>query len=217
MTRRKLLLIFCVGVLLTASILAMCILSTPATPPPGVPEGWRHYEEILGRFEVWLPGDWEDLGAIRTIECKVRGIVEGDESPILFVASGSIVDGFPELMIVQDYDTSFEIHAPRVGEELAREFVRLHPIALTGASGKIVYLEPLTDIVTIERNENKVALAYRSYLLVNQGVDQDFVRTIACAVSRNHVYAISLDTIEQRNGKEMPVYGRILRFFRVPQ
>jgi len=149
------------------------------------------------------------------MEYRLRDLVEGDETPSLFVAySGGTVEGFHETIRVEDFDTAFEIYAPRIGEELVREFIRMYPIASTDESGRIVYPEPLTDIVTLEQEMGKVAVAYRSYL-ASQNLDNDLVVTIACVVSKDHLYAISLGTIEERNSADMPIYERILRAFRV--
>ena len=121
---------------------------------------------------MWLPEEWEDLGTFRTIEHRLRDAVEGDESSILFAAFGSRDRCF-ESIVVESYDRAFEIHAPLVGEELAREFVRVHPVILTDEAGRNVFPEPSTDIVAIEQGGDKVTIAYQSFVL-QQNLGTDF-------------------------------------------
>jgi hypothetical protein len=195
--------------------LAKCILSTPTTPPPGIPESWKRHKEMSGRFEVWLPEEWEDPGDIRTIMRSLRDVVEGDESPVLFVAFSSRGPCF-ESIIVESYDRAFDVHAPFVWEELAREFVRLNPVILTDEAGRNVFPEPSTDIVTMEQDENKAVIAYQGYVL-KQDLNEDFVRTIACVVTRSHVYGIHLDTIEESGSTSISTYERVLKTFQALQ
>ena len=210
MTRTKWLLL--VSSLLLVSVLAKWMLSTPAVPPPDVPESWKHHKEVFGRFEVWLPEGWEELGDIRTVTNSLRDVIEGDEFPVLFVAfrSGTC----PESILIERYDRAFDIYAPLVWEELAKEVVRLNPVILTDEAGRNVFPEPSTDIATIEQDENKAIIAYQSYVL-KQDLDGDFVRTIACVVTRSHVYGVHLDTIEESGSTSIPTYERVLKTFRV--
>ena len=215
MTRTKWLLLLFIAILLLVPILPKCILSTPTTPPPGIPESWKRHKEMSGRFEVWLPEEWEDLGDIRTIEYRLRDVVESDESPVLFVAFRSR-DPYSESIIVESYDRAFDVHAPLVWEELAREFVRLNPVILTDEAGRNVFPEPSTDIVTIEQDDNKAIIAYQGYVL-KQGLNEDFARTIACVVTRSHVYGIHLDTIEESGSTSIPIYEGVLKTFQTLQ
>lgn len=208
MTRAKWIFTLLILTLLLASILARCILSGSSSPPPDVPESWKCHRDALGEFEIWLPEEWEDLGVFRTAKHRLRDVVEGDESPILFAAFGS-GDRCSESVIVEGYDKAFETYTPLVGEELAKEFVRLHPVVLADEAGKNVFPEPSTDIIVIEQNEGKVVIAYQSYVL------DGLVRTIACVVTRNRVYGIHLDTIERDSSANIPTYERILETFRV--
>lgn len=214
MARAKMFPILLVAILLLISILARSILSGPVSSPPGVPESWKYHKDVLGRFGIWLPEEWEDLGTFRTIENSLRDAVEGDESPILFAAFGSRDRCF-ESIVIESCDRAFEIHVPLVGEGLAREFVRVHPVVLTDEAGRNIFPEPSTDIVTIKQGGEKVLIAYQSYVL-QQNFDADFVRTIACAVTRSRVYGIHLDTIERGDSTSIPpIYERILETFQV--
>jgi hypothetical protein len=208
MIRKKWLFVLLASILLSAPILARFIRSGFTPPPPGIPRNWKYHK--LGEFEVWLPEEWQNIGAFRTIEHRLRDAAGGDESPILFAAFGS-KDRCSESIVVESYERAFEIHTPLVGEELATECVRLNPIILTDEAGRNVFPEPSTDIVTIEQDE--VALAYQSYM-VQQSPDTDFVRTIACAVTGNHVYGIHLDTLEGGDSASKLIYERILSTFR---
>jgi hypothetical protein len=203
-----------VSILFLASILAKCVLSRPVTPRAGVPESWRHHKEVFGEFEVWLPEEWGALGDIHTLVYSLREVAGGSQFPLLFSASAKGVDGCHNWIKVKDYDIAFELYAPLVGEDLARECSRNHPVALTGEFDGVVYLDA-SNVVTIEIDESKSAIAYQSDVLGQSVDNKDLVRTIACVVSRNHVYQVYLDTVEESNSTNASTYERILKSFRV--
>jgi hypothetical protein len=213
-TRSKWFLLLLVSTLFLVSILAKCLLLTPKTPPPGIPESWRRHRDVLVRFELWLPEDWEHLGGIRTAIFSIRSVAEGIRSPLLFRASGDIKQGVGEWITVRDFDAAFELYAPLTGEELARECSKFYPVVSTLPDfDGVTYLDA-SNVVVIDQDESRSAIAYQSDVLI-QGVDKDLVRTIACVVSRNHVYQIHLDTLEEEDDTNTSTYERILRAFRV--
>jgi hypothetical protein len=211
--RTKPLLIALVAVLFVVSILAKRILSVPQTPPPGIPENWKLHKETRARFEVWLPEEWNHLGVTRTIWYRLRDAVRGVDFPTLFVAYASGVDGYPQSLFVQDYDVEFKDCDPLFREDVARVCTRFNPVAVTDpSSGKSIPSKPLTDLVVIEREGGIVA--YQGYLM-GQEFDRNLVRTSACAVSEDHVYAISLSTTEELDSGNTPTYEKVLRAFQV--
>jgi len=212
-TRGKWFLLVLVAVLLLVSILAMFMPSTPAMPSPGVPESWKRHKELFGRFEMWLPEGWEEMGYIRTTIHNLREVAEGGESPLLFSASGDRLHGFYQWVEVVGYDTAFEFYAPLVGEELAQECSRRHPVALTRESVEPVYLDD-SNIVIIELDEGQSIVAYQSEVL-GQSLDSNLVRTVGCVVSTNHVYQIYMDVVEENEGTNVPIHETILKAFRV--
>lgn len=213
MTRGKWLLLVLASILLLVSALAIYALSTPTMPPSGVPEGWKRHQELFGRFEMWLPEGWEESGHIRTVIHRLRQVAERDEAPLLFSASGGNLDGFYQWIRVTSYDTAFEFYAPLVGEELARECSRTHSVALTLESVETVYLDS-SNVTVIKFDESKNVVAYQRGVL-DQGPDSSLVRTVACVVGTNHVYQIYLNTVEENEGANTPVYETILGAFRV--
>jgi len=177
-----------------------------------MPQSWKHYKEPFGRFEVWLPKGWESIGSIRTVVYSLHEIVEGSESPLLFGASGGDMDGFQESLVVNAHNTAFELYAPLVGIDLVKECSRNNPVELTGEFDGVIYLDA-SNVVTIELDEGRNAIAYQSTIL-GQSSGKNLVRTVACAVSRNYVYLIYLDTIEENDSVDIPTCERVLKAFR---
>jgi hypothetical protein len=212
--RRRWLLFLTVLALLLVLLLAKYTLSVSTTLPPGVPEGWKCHREILGAFELWLPEEWESLGSIRTLTYRLQDVAKGKHAPLLFAASWSNAIGDLGVIYVQGWDRAFDDFPHLKGQELAWKCVSISPAPLLDESGRNVFPEPLGDIVTIEQDEDGDAVAYQSFALA-QNLDKNLIRTSACAVSKNHVYIISLDTVEQHNSEDIPTYETILNAFQV--
>lgn len=212
MSRRRWLLLLAVASLFLVLILIKFKLLASETRPPGVPENWKRHKEVLGRFEMWLPKEWERLGGIRTVIEGLREVAEGNEAPLLFAAWRYSADGRHESVTIKDYNAAFESYAPLIGEELAKECSMGKPVAFTLDFTGTVRLDD-SKVMTVELEENEIAIAYQSDVLA-QNHEGDFTRTVACVVSRNHAYLVYLDTLEKDN-TNIPTYEKVLRTFRV--
>jgi hypothetical protein len=212
-TDRKWLPYLVVLVLLLALLLARHALSVAIPPPSGVPQDWKRHREVLGAFELWLPEEWESIGAVRTLTYRLQDIARRTDAPFLFAVSWSNAIGDLGVIYVQGWHRAFDDY-PHLEGELAWKCVSLNSAMLSDESGRNVFLEPLDHITMIEQNESSGTVAYQSFV-VAQRLDKDLIRTSACAVSEDHVYIISLDTVERHDSEGTPTYETILGAFQI--
>jgi hypothetical protein len=180
--------------------------------PSDVSGDWRWHQGE--GFEIWLPKEWEDAGKSHTTIYSLPGIGGGSVIPVVFSALKRNEES-NEWITVQSYDIAFDLYAPLVGEELARECSRNLPVSLTLDFDGIIYLDA-ANVIIIEEYEDRDAVAYQSAVL-KRDTDKNWVRTVACVVGSDHVYLVSLDTVEAKDWTGLPTFERILISFRIPR
>ena len=191
---------FCFAlILLCALFLVKSIRSVPMTYPPNIPGDWKPHQGGIGIFQVWLPGEWKDVEKGRT-GSFLRAVRSGEEYGMITVWND---------------DSIFEINAPLVGKELARQCSSHYPVSLTlDFEGSIPV--DVANVIMIEREDDGIYIAYQSAVLVREA-DRNLVRTVAFAVSAEHVFMIHLDTTEGINENGSTMHEKILRAFYVTE
>lgn len=176
------------------------IQSVPITRLPNVPETWKPHQGGIGIFQVWLPSEWKDVEKGRT--GSFLRAVRNDQ-------------GEYGMITVWNDDSTFEINAPLVGKELARECSSHYPVSLTLDFNGGIPVDA-TNVVMIEREDDGIDIAYQSAVLIRE-TDRNLVRTVAFVVSERHVFMIHLDTTEEINENGSTLYEKILNTFYVTE
>lgn len=206
--------------ILLSSLLVIYVVSSQRVPPSGVPASWEHHK-VLGRFELWLPEEWEDMNTrpilLRLLEA-VSKVVGRDYYLTWFIAVEDHVDNFPQWIEIQEYVSEFKYGAPLIGEEFAKRCCEMNSSMLLTPPPRPGEFEIVdtSDVATIDLDEGQGTIAYQSSVIRWKDVDNYQTRTFACLVSSNHVYWIKLGTVEEGSTSN-PTYEMILRTFRVPK
>ncbi len=198
MTRTKWFLLCFALILLLIPFVIKFVQSASIPHPPNVPESWKSHDGGIGIYQVWLPRGWKDVEKGRIGLGSFLRAVKSDQ------------DDYGMISVWKDI-SAFEIHAPLVGKELARECSSYYPVSLTlDFDGAIPV--GASNVVMIERADDGIDIAYQSAVLVREA-DRNLVRTVAFVVSEKHVFMVHLDTFEEIDASGPALYEKILNAF----